>query len=200
MWGGGYSRIKPRVMSTFNKCCSELLSAGRFCSKKIHLEHMLYYWQNCTLSWLISLLILKNKQASKITTATKTYAFVLKNVKSESGWFPRTINMEILVSAKGAFVLQSTLSDQHFSLWFLLLSLYSLCHTFIFTKIVFWWVFVLFITKYSKSLQTEAIRWDKVQPTRNVRFLISQCGRQYHSVLIKLNKLSVQEHWCIKYF
>lgn len=130
MCGGGYSRIKPRVVSTFNKCCSELLSAGRFCSKKIHLEHMLYYWQNCTLSWLISLLILKNKQASKITTATKMYAFVLKNVKSESRWFSRAINMEILISAKGAFIRQSTLSDHYFSLWFLLLSLYSLYHTF----------------------------------------------------------------------
>lgn len=96
-----------------------------------------YYWQNCTLSWLISLLILKNKQASKITTATKMYAFVLKNVKSESRWFPRTINMKILVSAKGAFILQSILSDHYFSLWFLLLSLYSLCHTFILPKLSF---------------------------------------------------------------
>lgn len=86
---------------------------------------------------LFHCLYLKNKQASKITTATKTYAFVLKNVKSESGWFPRTINMEILFSAKGAFVLRSTLSDHHFSRWFLLLSLYSLCHTFILPKLPF---------------------------------------------------------------
>lgn len=171
-------------MSSFNKCCSELLSAGRFCSKKIHLEHTLYYWQNCTLSWLISLLILKNKQASKITTATKVYAFVLKNVKSESGCFPKTYKFGNFSLSKRSIHLPE------YSQW---PSLFTLMSSFIltqfmsyfhFTKIVFWRVIVLFITKYSKSLQTEETIWDKVQPTRNVRFLTSHCSGQYHSVLI----------------
>lgn len=131
----GTRELNPKIKPSISVVLSSCLLVGSAVRKST--LNTFYYWQNCTLSWLISLLILKNKQASKITTATKMYAFVLKNVKSESRWFPRTINMKILVSAKGAFILQSILSDHYFSLWFLLLSLYSLCHTFILPKLSF---------------------------------------------------------------